>query len=60
MELYDLAADPGEHNDLATTRTKERDELLGELLAWMKQTNAELPQDANPAYDPRASVRDKQ
>ena len=56
VELYDLAADPGEHNDLATTRTKERDELLGELLAWMKQTNAELPHNANPAYDPRASV----
>ncbi len=58
LELYDLAVDPGEHNDLAATRTKERDELLGELLAWMKQTKAVLPHNANPAYDPHASDKD--
>lgn len=58
VELYDLAVDPGEHNDLAATRTKERDELLDELLAWMKQTKAVLPHHANPAYDPQASDKD--
>ncbi len=55
VELYDLAVDPGEHHDLSTIKIKERDELLDELLDWMKQTQAELPHDANPAYDPQAS-----
>jgi len=55
VELYDLAVDPGERHDLAETRTRQRDELLDELLVWMKQTQAALPQNANPDYDPQAT-----
>ncbi len=55
VELYDLATDPGERTDLASTMTKERDVLLDDLLAWMNQTGAVLPQITNPAYVPKAS-----
>jgi arylsulfatase A-like enzyme len=58
VELYDLAADPGEHHDVAAIRTKQRDELLDELLVWMTQTQAVLPQNVNPAYDPPAFGKD--
>jgi len=50
VELYDLAVDPGEHHDLAATKTEQRDELLDELLVWIQQTQAVLPQNANPNY----------
>lgn len=56
-ELYHLAADPGEHTDLATTDTAKRDELLEDLLAWMKSTRTVLPEKTNPDYDPKAVVK---
>ncbi len=52
VELYDLASDPGETADLATTRVKERDALLDDLLAWMQSVDAKLPEKPNPSYDP--------
>jgi len=60
VELYDLAADPGEHHDVAAIRTQQRDELLDELLVWMTQTQAVLPQNANPAYGPQAAGKNGQ
>jgi arylsulfatase A-like enzyme len=33
-ELYDLAADPGEHRDVAAARAAERDDLRARLAAW--------------------------
>ena len=42
IELYDLAADPGERQNLADRRKKVRDRLLAAVLAW----NRSLPKDA--------------
>jgi len=54
VELYNLAGDIGEQNDLANTQTAKRDELLDDLLAWFKATDAPLPSEPNPQYDPAA------
>jgi arylsulfatase A-like enzyme len=59
VELYDLAADPGERHDLALTNPKKRDELLDQMLAWLKSTNAKMPTERNPKYDPNAKVAAK-
>ncbi len=47
-ELYNLANDPGERKNLALSQTEKRDELLGDLLAWMEQVPARLPSEPNP------------
>lgn len=54
LELYDLAADPGEERDLAGTRPELAAELHGELLAWRAAVGAPVPTEPNPAYDPEA------
>jgi arylsulfatase A-like enzyme len=56
VELYHLADDPGERNDLANSNPKKRDELLDEMLAWMKRTDAKMPTQRNPKYDPSAPL----
>jgi len=40
VELYNLRDDPGERNNLVRTEMKLRKELLGELLEWIKDTDA--------------------
>lgn len=55
VELYNVAADPGERADLAVTNPAKRDELLAQMLAWLKQTDAKLPSLRNPAFDPHAT-----
>jgi arylsulfatase A-like enzyme len=62
VELYNLKDDIGERNDLAATETARRDELLDDLLAWIKATGAKLATEPNPAYHaggvtPRAGVQ---
>lgn len=52
VELYNIAADIGERNNLANTNKAKRDELLKDLLQWFKATNAPLPMEGNPAYVP--------
>ncbi len=52
VELYSIAADIGERTNLANANTAKRDELLNELLAWLKSVNAPLPTERNPAYAP--------
>lgn len=54
VELYNLAADPGEHTNVALTNSSKRDELLAQMLAWIDRSSAKLPFVANPAYDPAA------
>jgi len=54
VELYNLADDIGERNNLAGTNPAKRDELLDDLLAWLKATDALLPTKPNPAYNPSA------
>jgi len=49
IELYDIGADIGERHNLAATRKAKRDELLDDLLAWLKATSAPLPTRKNPA-----------
>ncbi|MDA0283653.1 MAG: aryl-sulfate sulfohydrolase, partial [Planctomycetota bacterium] len=49
-ELYNLAVDPGEREDLALSETYKRDELLDDLLAWMKRVPARLPDEQNPKW----------
>jgi arylsulfatase A-like enzyme len=48
VELYNLADDIGERRDLANENPAKRDELLNELLAWQKSTNALMPSQPNP------------
>lgn len=43
VELYNLANDIGERNNLALANPKKRNELLDELLQWIKKTNAPMP-----------------
>lgn len=52
VELYNLAADIGERNNLAHTNQAKRDELLDELLRWFQATNAPLPTEKNLLYAP--------
>jgi arylsulfatase A-like enzyme len=43
VELYNIAADIGERRNLASANPTKRDELLDDLLAWMKKTQAPFP-----------------
>ena len=52
VELYNLAADIGERNNLTNSNKAKRDELLGDLLQWFKAVSAPLPTDRNSAYAP--------
>jgi arylsulfatase A-like enzyme len=52
VELYNLEADGGERTDLAGQHTTKRDELLDDLLAWMKAVDAPMPVERNPGYRP--------
>ncbi|MFM9029374.1 MAG: hypothetical protein ACKOTF_01605, partial [Opitutaceae bacterium] len=52
VELYDLNTDLGESNDLARSNPDKREEMLDRLLAWMKDTGALVPSQANPKYRP--------
>jgi arylsulfatase A-like enzyme len=54
VELYNLADDPGETDNLATRNRSTRDELLDEMLAWMKRVPAPLPMQRNPKWKPSA------
>ncbi len=56
VELYNLRDDLGERTDLATRNPAKRDELLTDLFAWMKRTDALLPSERNPAYAAAAAA----
>ncbi len=43
VELYNIGADIGERRNLASTNPRKRDELLDDLLAWIKATQAPFP-----------------
>jgi len=50
-ELYNLAADPGERKDLASSMPAKAGELRKLLFDWQRSVNAAEP-TRNPAYDP--------
>ena len=50
IELYNLASDLGELNNLANESIGIRDELLDELLKWIEETSAPVPAEMNPDY----------
>ncbi|RXP46239.1 aryl-sulfate sulfohydrolase [Lutibacter sp. HS1-25] len=50
IELYNLSEDIGEKNNVAKENPEKRDELLGLLKNWWKQTNAPIPTVSNPKY----------
>jgi arylsulfatase A-like enzyme len=59
VELYNIASDIGERRDLAGVERSKRDELLDDLLAWLKATNAPLPVERNPGYAPEKPASEK-
>lgn len=50
VELYNLASDIGEENNLCTAEPAKRDELLDDLLKWLNETGAAVPESINPEY----------
>ena len=53
VELYNLAADIGEINNLSAIETGKLNELLDELIKWQQETNAPIPTEMNPEYGGR-------
>jgi arylsulfatase A len=51
VELYNIRADIGEKNDLATSMKGKADELRTRLHAWRQEVGAQMP-TPNPKYDP--------
>lgn len=51
-ELYNLASDPGERDNLATRNPEKAAEMLQQLKKWWEETRAPLPAEPNPAYEP--------
>jgi len=51
LELYNLAKDIGEKNNLADKMPEKANELLRQLDAWRKSVGAKMP-TPNPDYDP--------
>ncbi|MEM9280817.1 MAG: sulfatase [Verrucomicrobiota bacterium] len=50
-ELYHLSEDPGESNDIASAMPEKTEELMKDLEAWWKDTEAKMPRP-NPEMDP--------
>jgi arylsulfatase A-like enzyme len=50
VELYNLKADGGERNDLAGKETAKRDQMVKDLLVWMKAVDAKLPHKIDAAH----------
>jgi arylsulfatase A-like enzyme len=54
LELYDLAQDRGEKNNVATEHGDITRELHGLMTTWRQNTGAPVPTKANPKFDPDA------
>lgn len=52
VELFNLADDPGEQNDLSSKELAQAIELTAKLKVWQKETNAPVPSEKNPKYKP--------
>jgi arylsulfatase A-like enzyme len=58
-ELYNLADDIGEKNDLAGTMPDKVRELHRVLAEWRRNLGAPVPTEKNPQYDPEARAEGK-
>jgi arylsulfatase A-like enzyme len=56
VELYNLRRDIGERKNVALDEQRKRNELLDDLLAWMKATDALMPTEKKPAYRPDTEI----
>lgn len=54
LELFNLREDIGERNNLADELPDKTRELHRKLIAWRQATDAPVPSETNPAYDPIA------
>ena len=50
IELYNLAEDISEKNNLAGSQPEKRDAMIKDLQGWMKAIEAPVPSVPNPAY----------
>jgi arylsulfatase A-like enzyme len=50
IELYNLAQDIGERENLVLSHPEERDALYRELKAWQEEVGAAIPTERNPEY----------
>ncbi len=57
VELYNLADDIGERNNLVNQNPAKRDELVDGLLQWFSDVKVPLPTEPNPSYDPNAKEK---
>ncbi len=53
LELFDLAKDPREKNDLSKAQPERVKELHEQLITWRQSVGAQMP-TPNPNYDPNA------
>jgi hypothetical protein len=59
VELYDLESDRGEHKNVANQNPELRDALVKELVAWYGTTDAPIPSETNPDYNPELPSKKK-
>ncbi len=56
LELYNLATDLGETNNVIKSHPKVAAELYEELKVWRTSVGAAVPTQANPKYDPEKAA----
>lgn len=56
LELYNLASDIGETNNVIKSHPQVAAELYEELKAWRKSVGAAVPTEPNPKYDPEKAA----
>ena len=54
LELYNLTKDMGETSNLAKQQPKQTARLHAMLKAWRRATDAPVPTESNPQFDPEA------
>jgi arylsulfatase A-like enzyme len=57
LELYNVKNDLSEKTDLAKKMPVKTKELHTAMLKWRKATNAPVPTEKNPLYDPKAVLK---
>lgn len=57
IELYNLKYDISEKENLAESNPEKAEELHRLLLNWRKKTNAPVPTERNPKYDPNTAAQ---